>query len=306
MFGVSGTVLDTRRVALTHGNFDSEAEARRHARTLKKDHDALGKLHPTVAKRSRGRMVARIPRPGWRSPPTGCCGFPPRTATRSSCTTSSTATAAPRRAVRTAATAAACTWRSIATASSRWSTSCRRPTCSRGSCGGDLRECPLRRAAGPGRRRPGSARLQGRHASPRRSLPAVLGGPLPGLRGPWQGTPAYDQGGPPDCGGGRHAPRRHPARRHGVLGELRRAYRGQRRGVAEPSDPQLRGRPDPKLGRPSSTGLVKPTCRRGCTMRSTRTASRSPSPARMRTAGRRRSIRPRWREQPGFPRTSGA
>lgn len=77
VFGVSGTVLDTRRIALTHGKFDSEAEARRHAQSLKNDHDALGKLHPTVAKRSRGRMVARDPATGVEVTADGVLWFSP-------------------------------------------------------------------------------------------------------------------------------------------------------------------------------------------------------------------------------------
>lgn len=59
VFGVSGRVLDTRRIALLTGRFDSEAVATKHARDLKAQHGALGRLHPMVSKRSHGRMVAR-------------------------------------------------------------------------------------------------------------------------------------------------------------------------------------------------------------------------------------------------------
>ncbi len=59
VFGVNGHVLDNRRVLLTTGTFGSEAVALEHARKLKDDHRALGKLHPIVERRSRGVIVAR-------------------------------------------------------------------------------------------------------------------------------------------------------------------------------------------------------------------------------------------------------
>ncbi|MCA9653135.1 MAG: SpoIID/LytB domain-containing protein [Myxococcales bacterium] len=58
VFGVEGKVLDTRRLLLTTGRFDSEAAARREAEALAKEHQALGKLHPLIGARSHGRMTA--------------------------------------------------------------------------------------------------------------------------------------------------------------------------------------------------------------------------------------------------------
>ncbi|MEM7154004.1 MAG: SpoIID/LytB domain-containing protein [Myxococcota bacterium] len=58
VFGVEGRVLDTRRVLLTSGKFDSESVAREHASALKQEHGAVGKLHPLVGKRSHGRILA--------------------------------------------------------------------------------------------------------------------------------------------------------------------------------------------------------------------------------------------------------
>lgn len=58
VFGVDGKVLDTRRVLLTSGRFDSEASAQREAKALASEHQALGKLHPLVSRRSHGRMMA--------------------------------------------------------------------------------------------------------------------------------------------------------------------------------------------------------------------------------------------------------
>ncbi len=58
VFGVEGKVLDTRKVLLTAGDFDSEAAALREAKVLRRDHQAMGKLHPLVRKRSRGGVVA--------------------------------------------------------------------------------------------------------------------------------------------------------------------------------------------------------------------------------------------------------
>lgn len=59
VFGVDGKVLDTRRVLLAAGRFDSEAAARGEADRLGEQHQALGRLHPLVGTRSHGRMVAQ-------------------------------------------------------------------------------------------------------------------------------------------------------------------------------------------------------------------------------------------------------
>jgi len=78
LFGVSGTVLDTRRVALTTGAWGSEAEASKHARALATAHGALGRLHPLVGKRASGRMVAKQPGGGAEVAADGVLWFAPR------------------------------------------------------------------------------------------------------------------------------------------------------------------------------------------------------------------------------------
>jgi len=59
LFGVHGRVLDARHRLVTIGDFGSEAEALRTARLLKQRHGALGRLHPIVERRSEGTIVAR-------------------------------------------------------------------------------------------------------------------------------------------------------------------------------------------------------------------------------------------------------
>jgi SpoIID/LytB domain protein len=59
VFGVEGHVLDNRRMLITSGRFSSEKVALEHAYQAKKTHGAVGKLHPRVAKRGEGSMVAR-------------------------------------------------------------------------------------------------------------------------------------------------------------------------------------------------------------------------------------------------------
>ena len=78
VFGVSGTVLDTRRIALVSGGWDSEAEASRHARVLIRKHGAIGKLHPMVSKRSKGRMIARDSQRGTTVTADGVLWFSPK------------------------------------------------------------------------------------------------------------------------------------------------------------------------------------------------------------------------------------
>jgi stage II sporulation protein D len=56
VFGVEGKVLDTRQIMLTTGDFDGEAAAEREAKTLVREHAALGKLHPLVRSRGHGRL----------------------------------------------------------------------------------------------------------------------------------------------------------------------------------------------------------------------------------------------------------
>jgi len=57
VFGVEGKVLDTRKLVLTTGDFDSEAAARAEATQLAKEHGALGLLHPIVSRRGHGRIA---------------------------------------------------------------------------------------------------------------------------------------------------------------------------------------------------------------------------------------------------------
>jgi SpoIID/LytB domain protein len=59
MFGVKGRVLDTRRVLVTTGSFESENTATAEAATLVDEVGALGRLHPTVRARATGKMRAR-------------------------------------------------------------------------------------------------------------------------------------------------------------------------------------------------------------------------------------------------------
>jgi stage II sporulation protein D len=59
VFGVEGRVLDNRQMLVTSGRFTSERVALEHAFQAKKEHGAVGKLHPLVHHRSAGRMVAR-------------------------------------------------------------------------------------------------------------------------------------------------------------------------------------------------------------------------------------------------------
>lgn len=58
VFGVSGHVLDNRRVMLTTGRFTSERVAREHALDAKRTHGAVGRLHPVVHRRSAGALEA--------------------------------------------------------------------------------------------------------------------------------------------------------------------------------------------------------------------------------------------------------
>lgn len=58
VFGVEGRVLDNRRVLVTSGRFSSERVALEHAHAAKKEHGAVGKLHPIVHNRGEGGMTA--------------------------------------------------------------------------------------------------------------------------------------------------------------------------------------------------------------------------------------------------------
>ncbi len=58
LFGVDGAVLDTRRILLTAGLHPSEADAIAQAKLLRRQHGALGRLHPEIEQRSSGTLVA--------------------------------------------------------------------------------------------------------------------------------------------------------------------------------------------------------------------------------------------------------
>ncbi|WP_052546937.1 SpoIID/LytB domain-containing protein [Enhygromyxa salina] len=58
LFGVSGKVLDTRRVLLTTDLFSSEREAEARARELAERHGLIPRLHPEVERRASGRILA--------------------------------------------------------------------------------------------------------------------------------------------------------------------------------------------------------------------------------------------------------
>jgi SpoIID/LytB domain protein len=58
VFGVEGHVLDNRRVLVTAGRWSSESAALEAARKAKREHGAVAKLHPLVRARAKGSMVA--------------------------------------------------------------------------------------------------------------------------------------------------------------------------------------------------------------------------------------------------------
>lgn len=58
VFGVSGHVLDNRRILVVGERFTGEDEARKRAEALRQRHGALAKLHPIVGERASGSLVA--------------------------------------------------------------------------------------------------------------------------------------------------------------------------------------------------------------------------------------------------------
>lgn len=78
VFGVDGKVLDTRQILLTHGDFADEATAEREARTLVREHQALGKLHPRVRTRGHGRLSVEDSERGTTVHADGVLWFSPR------------------------------------------------------------------------------------------------------------------------------------------------------------------------------------------------------------------------------------
>ncbi len=78
LFGVAGTVLDTRKILLLTGDYASEADAEQQARILVQRHGAIGRLHPTVQQRGKGRMIARDLERGIEIRAEGVLWFEPR------------------------------------------------------------------------------------------------------------------------------------------------------------------------------------------------------------------------------------
>jgi stage II sporulation protein D len=78
LFGVDGTVLDTRRILLTTGDYGSKAEAEKHARVLEQRHGAVGGLHPTVTRRGSGTVIAEDLDHGVKIRAEGVLWFAPR------------------------------------------------------------------------------------------------------------------------------------------------------------------------------------------------------------------------------------
>lgn len=78
LFGVNGTMLDTRHVLLTTGDYASEAEAEKQARVLEQRFGALGHLHPTVEARGSGTVIAEDLDHGVKIRAEGVLWFAPR------------------------------------------------------------------------------------------------------------------------------------------------------------------------------------------------------------------------------------
>jgi stage II sporulation protein D len=80
LFGVSGKVLDTRRVLLTTDLFSSEREAEARARELAELHGLIPRLHPEVERRASGRILAEDLETGVSVEAEGVLWFAPRQA----------------------------------------------------------------------------------------------------------------------------------------------------------------------------------------------------------------------------------
>ena len=78
LFGVSGKVLDTRRVLLTTDLYSSEREAESRARELAERHGIIPRLHPEIERRSSGRIIAEDLDSGVRVEAEGVLWFAPR------------------------------------------------------------------------------------------------------------------------------------------------------------------------------------------------------------------------------------
>ncbi len=80
LFGVSGKVLDTRRVLLTTDLFSSEREAEARARELADRHGIIPRLHPEIERRASGRIIAEDLESGVTIEAEGVLWFSPRKA----------------------------------------------------------------------------------------------------------------------------------------------------------------------------------------------------------------------------------
>ncbi|MFV8752682.1 SpoIID/LytB domain-containing protein [Nannocystaceae bacterium ST9] len=80
LFGVAGTVLDTRKILLTTGEFSSEREADEAARELADRWGILPRLHPEVDRRASGKLIAEDLETGIEIRAEGVLWFAPRSA----------------------------------------------------------------------------------------------------------------------------------------------------------------------------------------------------------------------------------
>ena len=75
VFGVSGRVLDNRRMLLVAESLASEDEAHRRAEVLRQRNGALAKLHPIISERASGAMIAEDSEHGLRIAADGVLWF---------------------------------------------------------------------------------------------------------------------------------------------------------------------------------------------------------------------------------------
>ncbi len=75
VFGVSGRVLDNRRILLVAESLASEDEAHRRSEVLRQRSGALGKLHPIVSERANGSLLAEDAEQGLRVAADGVLWF---------------------------------------------------------------------------------------------------------------------------------------------------------------------------------------------------------------------------------------
>lgn len=78
LFGVAGTVLDTRKILLTTAEYSSESEADKAARELADRWGILPRLHPEVDRRASGKLIAEDLETGVEIQAEGVLWFAPR------------------------------------------------------------------------------------------------------------------------------------------------------------------------------------------------------------------------------------